>query len=65
MRAAIKDLKKRCISIKGVKLVNGRKVHRMLYAIKEREGEEAEQQDKSESSGYDSIRSPIIGQSDN
>ena len=38
MRLAIKDLKKRCKSIKGqVKIVNGKKIHKMLYSIKERE----------------------------
>jgi hypothetical protein len=57
MRSAIKDLKKRCNSTKGqVKIVNGRKIHKMLYSIKERE--EAGQISESE---YSRDNSPIIG----
>jgi hypothetical protein len=57
MRSAIKDLKKRCNSTKGqVKIVNGRKIHKMLYSIKERE--EAGQISESECSRDNS---PIIG----
>jgi hypothetical protein len=34
MHKAIKDLKKRCNSTKGqVKIVDGRKIHKMLYSI--------------------------------
>ena len=60
MRLAIKDLKKRCKSVKGkIKMVNGRKVHKMLYAIKEREEVVNNQSD------YESDDSQIIGKTDN
>jgi hypothetical protein len=58
MRSAISDLKKRCNSTRGkVKVVNGRKIHKMLYSIKERE----EIFLNSESSDD----SKVIGESDN
>ena len=58
MRSAINDLKKRCKSTRGrVKMVNGRKVHKMLYSIKERE--------EVVMSDQDSDDSQIIGKTDN
>jgi len=58
MRSAISDLKKRCNSTRGkVKMVNGRKTHKMLYSIKERE----ELFLNSESSD----NSRVIGETDN
>lgn len=59
MRSAIKDLKRRCVYAKNkVEIVNGRKIHKMLYSIKEREENKVSQE-------LEEDDSPVIGHSNN
>ena len=59
MRKAIKDLKNRCKSVsKGTQMIGGRKIHKMLHSIREKE-------DLIVDSSSEDSHVSVIGQRDN